>query len=272
VEFEKLLSQVQHTLVTNTDYPAINQLVKDHNQSSHLHIFTYGQHNSQGPLILKTTPQFTRFQLVIDNQPFIFETNLTGPQNILNLTSVILFALSQGISATTLAPHLMNFQMVKRRQEVLGFYKNVLFIDDFAHHPRAVSLTLQGLKAQYPDQKILVIFEPASATARSSVFQKEFTEALQFCDGLLFLRPSRKAQIQGHHDLDGESILQSLTPEKKILSHFIENIDELIKVLDDYLDHPPLPFQLVVTLSNGNLSRLWNHIFPQRISPLPPHS
>jgi UDP-N-acetylmuramate: L-alanyl-gamma-D-glutamyl-meso-diaminopimelate ligase len=56
--------------------------------------------------------------------------------------------------------------MVKRRQEVRGSYKGALIVDDFAHHPRAVELTLDGIITQYPKRKVHVVMEPNSATAR----------------------------------------------------------------------------------------------------------
>jgi UDP-N-acetylmuramate: L-alanyl-gamma-D-glutamyl-meso-diaminopimelate ligase len=265
-EFIKLINHLKKTLILNQDYLSTQKVTHSSTIHPDVAVYAYGEQSGCGPHILQMTPQKTVFELIWKQTKNQFETNLTGPQNILNLSAVILFAFSQGLSAEMIRPHLRNFKMVKRRQEIVGRYKNALFIDDFAHHPRAMALTLDGIRTQYPNQKMLVLFEPASATARSTIFQNEFTDALKAADGVIIIRPARRSQIPLHGDIDGHHILQRLQKENHIPGCLVENVDDLVKVLDDYLDNPIHHYRIVVTLSNGNLSSLWARIFPQQSS------
>ena len=63
---------------------------------------------------------------------------------------------------------------VKRRNEVLFEDERVTVIEDFAHHPEAVSQMVGSLRARFPNGRIVACFEPRSNTARSDCFQSEF--------------------------------------------------------------------------------------------------
>ena len=132
----------------------------------------------------------------------IYQTNLIGRHNVLNLAAVILYAHTEGFTFQQKASVISDLQMVKRRQEVRGSYKGALVIDDFAHHPRAVELTLDGIITKYPKRKVHVIMEPNSATARSAIFQKEFTESLSRAASVIFTKPTRPTSVKNVGDLD----------------------------------------------------------------------
>jgi UDP-N-acetylmuramate: L-alanyl-gamma-D-glutamyl-meso-diaminopimelate ligase len=66
---------------------------------------------------------------------------------------------------------------VKRRQEVVGEAGGVTVIDDFAHHPTAIGVTLEAIAERYAGRRILAAFEPRSNTARRGVFQEGFARA-----------------------------------------------------------------------------------------------
>src|SRR5207253_5723716 len=82
-----------------------------------------------------------------------------------------------GLSDQELAHGLGNFSGVTRRQQVVGEAAGVVVIDDFAHHPTAISATLEAVAERYPKRRILAAFEPRSNTARRSVFQGDFARA-----------------------------------------------------------------------------------------------
>ena len=105
-----------------------------------------------------------------------------GPHNTLNALACYALADSLGWKKRDIAQGLANFKGVRRRQQILGQPGGVTVIEDFAHHPTAVKLTLQGLKEAYPGQKVIAIFEPRSATSRRKVFQKDYAEAFRSAD------------------------------------------------------------------------------------------
>lgn len=269
-QFSALIAKVKKSFVLNKDYPSIKKL-QDQFKLAGPHCLEYGHNSGNGPVITRQGPEGTTFELIINSVKEIFTTNLTGPQNILNLSATILFAAHEGFAVEKIKSAVRQLQMVKRRQEIKGIYKGSLFIDDFAHHPRAVTLTLDSIHTQYPDKNILVIFEPASATARSSVFQEEFFHSLQSVSGLIIIKPARRSNIKNHQDLDCQVILSRLQEEENIPGQVVESLDELVKVLDDYLDNVRPKFEVVVTLSNGTLLGLWQNLFPHSDVPSSTH-
>src|SRR5690606_35868569 len=101
-------------------------------------------------------------------------------------SSIIIFALKEGFSQEEIQASILDLQMVRRRQELRGYYRQVPVIDDFAHHPRAVELTLQALQSKFPKRNLFVVMEPNSATARSNIFQNEFEQSLSRASKVIF--------------------------------------------------------------------------------------
>ena len=110
-----------------------------------------------------------------------FNLPMIGRHNIENATSVAVMSLKLGLTTQEIQEGFHTFKGIKRRQEVLGVKNGVTVIDDFAHHPTAIQLTLEGIKEAYPGQRIWAIFEPRSATCKRKVFEdrlpKSFTPA-----------------------------------------------------------------------------------------------
>jgi UDP-N-acetylmuramate: L-alanyl-gamma-D-glutamyl-meso-diaminopimelate ligase len=75
-----------------------------------------------------------------------------------------------------------NFSGVARRQEVVGDFGGATLIDDFAHHPTAVSGTLAAMRQRYPSRRLWALFEPRSNTSRRRVFQGDYVQALAAAD------------------------------------------------------------------------------------------
>lgn len=109
------------------------------------------QQNDRGQsFYLKTTEQtFGPFQL-----------RIIGKHNLLNASAAIVTALSLEIPEKTIAKYLGQFQNAKRRLEKIGEISGVTIIDDYAHHPTAIQLTLEAIKKRYPNHKIWCIFQP----------------------------------------------------------------------------------------------------------------
>ena len=91
----------------------------------------------------------------------------------------MIFASAEGASAEQVQEHIMKMILPKRRQEVRGEFQGMMIIDDYAHHPTAIQLTLDSLEQLYPDKKQVIIYEPHSATARSGIFTKDYIHAFR---------------------------------------------------------------------------------------------
>ena len=83
-----------------------------------------------------------------------------------------------GVPVAQAVAALAEYRGVKRRMEVRGECGGVTVYDDFAHHPTAIRLTLQGLRRKVGSARILVALEPRSNTMRSGVYSHELGPAL----------------------------------------------------------------------------------------------
>jgi len=106
------------------------------------------------------------------------DVGMAGIFNLENLTGVIAAAHVLGVEHPLIAQAIRHFLGVRRRQEIVGVAAGVTVVDDFAHHPTAIRETLGALKGRYGPGKLIVAFEPRSATSRRSVFQHDFVDAL----------------------------------------------------------------------------------------------
>lgn len=107
---------------------------------------------------------------------------LAGRYNALNAAAVIAAGRRLGLDDATLQRALESFQGVKRRQEARGEVNGVLVIDDFAHHPTAIRVTIDGMRQRYAGRRLWAVFEPRSFTARSAVFRDQFPPAFLGAD------------------------------------------------------------------------------------------
>ncbi|MCS6926585.1 MAG: UDP-N-acetylmuramate:L-alanyl-gamma-D-glutamyl-meso-diaminopimelate ligase [Candidatus Binatia bacterium] len=114
-----------------------------------------------------------------------FVSPLMGWMNVRNALGVAALCAALGFSAEEIAPGVATFLGVERRQEVVGEASGVTIIDDFAHHPTAVTATIEAVRWRYPQRRLWAVFEPRSNTCRRRVFQEPLAEALARADGVV---------------------------------------------------------------------------------------
>jgi UDP-N-acetylmuramate: L-alanyl-gamma-D-glutamyl-meso-diaminopimelate ligase len=100
-----------------------------------------------------------------------------GRMNVANALGVYVLLSAFGVSSDEIVGGLRTFKGVVRRQQVIGEAAGVIVIDDFAHHPTAIGVTLEAIAERFPGRRILAAFEPRSNTARRNVFQDAFAAA-----------------------------------------------------------------------------------------------
>lgn len=87
-----------------------------------------------------------------------FSTVLLGQHNISNSLAVLAASVELGVPLYKIREGLAKFLGVSRRLEILGNFRGVVIIDDYAHHPTEIKASLQALRERYPDAKIRVFF------------------------------------------------------------------------------------------------------------------
>jgi len=113
-----------------------------------------------------------------------FECHLPGQHNALNATAAIIIGLTVGIPFDVCRKGLKNFKGVDRRFQFKGTKNNVQVYDDYGHHPTEVKATLSGFREKYPDQRIVVMFQPHRYSRTESCWF-EFTQCFSQCDQVI---------------------------------------------------------------------------------------
>ena len=139
-----------------------------------------------------------------------FVIPLFGSHNVCNALAAIAVAHELGVSQDRIAAGLAGFAGLKRRCEVRGEVGGVTIIDDFAHHPTAVGVTLDGLRQAYPGARLWAIFEPRTATTRRRVFQEAYVDALSRADRVVVAEVFRKDELGTDERLSEERLVQAL--------------------------------------------------------------
>ncbi|MBW2261555.1 MAG: hypothetical protein JRG91_06225 [Deltaproteobacteria bacterium] len=157
---------------------------------------------------LEQTAGRTRFRLLAPRGDLgAFESRLGGAHNAANAASAIALCVEHaGVDPDVLRQALPAFEGVARRQEVAGSAGGVEVLDDFGHHPTAISVTIQGLRAGLPpDGRLIAVFRPASATACRSIHQDEYALALARADAAV-VAPLARTNIPQAERLDLEKL------------------------------------------------------------------
>lgn len=148
--------------------------------------------------------------------------------------------------------HLQKFVGVKRRQEVLLETGRLKVIEDFGHHPTAIAETLESLRARHPGWEIAACFEPRSNTARMSVFQREFKDALAGADWCLIGPVDRAEKLAPEQRLNTGLLAGMLEAAGKPARAFDDNqvlLSNLKEAVAEAQKDTPV---LVVFFSNGS--------------------
>jgi UDP-N-acetylmuramate: L-alanyl-gamma-D-glutamyl-meso-diaminopimelate ligase len=122
-------------------------------------------------------------QVVFGGQRFgKLKLQIPGEHNRLNALAALAAARHVGITPPTSLEALAAFKGVKRRMELRGTVRDIRVYDDFAHHPTAIALTVEGLRRAQPSGKILAVLEPRSNTMKLGVMKAALPESLKHAD------------------------------------------------------------------------------------------
>jgi len=198
---------------------------KEHNEK--ITIETYGINRGQffaNNISMKDG--FFYFDLYADNT-LIKELKLGIPgfYNVENAVAAITVALSLEIPPSVIRLALGSFKGVKRRFEYIIDKPELIYIDDYAHHPEEIRAFISSLRKMYPERNIAVVFQP-HLYSRTRDFAIEFGKSLSLADEvyLLDIYPAREKPIPG---VTSDLIFQHITCNHKMKC----SINELTQIL-----------------------------------------
>lgn len=167
----------------------------------------------------------TTFDVFVeDNYYGHFELPLYGKHMLLNALAVIAVCNYERLDAKEVAKYLKTFQGAKRRfkENKIG---NIVTVDDYAHHPTEVKVTIKAARQKYPDKKIIAILK-THTLSRTKEFADEFADALNLADKAYIMDVGVDREETGYEDVTYKVILDKL---KNGSYMSLDKVDELLE-------------------------------------------
>ena len=177
----------------------------------------------------------------------LLELPLAGEHNAQNAAVALAAALTVGVPHRSALAALARFPGVARRMENRGEAGGVLVVDDFAHHPTAVGVTIAAARQRWPDRRLVIAFEPRSLTAARRDFGAAYLEALGGADLALVAAPFHSGRLAEDEVLDRDRLANELA-ERGVATVIPGPDDDPVEVLLPHLR----PGDVVVGCSSGS--------------------
>ncbi|MBA6153451.1 UDP-N-acetylmuramate--L-alanine ligase [Gelidibacter maritimus] len=155
-----------------------------------------------------------------------FRFDLPGRHNLSNALMALAMSVEYGIPHQQLAKALASYKGVKRRFTYQIKTDNLVFIDDYAHHPGEVDAVHQAVREMYPEKKVLAVFQP-HLYSRTRDFADDFAKSLAQFDQIILLDiyPARELPMEG---ITSEWLLEKIENDHKKLVEKSELISEVL--------------------------------------------
>jgi len=218
--FQAMALKVKKAIFAYGDDPKLQQI------KSNVPMIYYGlsEENDFQARNVKRTDQGMVFDIYIRNDYYgCFQINSFGEHNIVNALGVIAFCHYLKVPIDVIKKRLMTFKGVRRRFSYRA-WGNQQIVDDYAHHPTEIKATIDATRNQWPDKKIIAIFQPHTYT-RTKTFLNEFAENLKEAD-VVYLCDIFGSAREADGDLTIED-LQEKIPGSMLINE--DTVDQLIQ-------------------------------------------
>ena len=189
--------------------------------------------------------------------------HVPGIHNVLNAVAACAGALYVGADPEKLAEGLGKFHGAGRRFEKIGVAKGVTIVDDYAHHPAEITVTLNAATAM-GYKRVWAVFQPFTFS-RTAMLLNEFADALSIADKVVLTEIMGSREKNTYHiyakDL-GEKVdnafwIDNLAPEETAAQYHDRNFDEIC----DYLADNAKDGDLIITLGCGDVYKVAKKLY-----------
>lgn len=185
-----------------------------------------------------------------------FSIQLPGRHNVYNALAVIAAGIELNIKLFDIRNYLEEFSGTTRRLQILGEYMGATLIDDYAHHPTEIKATIEALRQQYKDKKIIVVFHPHTFT-RTKILIDDFAKSFDLADEVIVLDiyGSAREKQGGVHSQDLVDKI-ALNKQWKIKP---KNISTLA-LTEKYLRNSAQRGDIIVLMGAGDVFRIGENL------------
>lgn len=223
--FEIFANQTKKLIVANGD----NEEVRKINYKTKVLFYGFNENND---IIIKNVSlkeTGSSFDLYINNELYgHFTIPLYGKHMVMDATAAIIMVKEIGLEKDTIEKLLKTFKNAKRRFAEQRVGESII-IDDYAHHPTEIKVTLEAVKQKYPNKRLVVVFVP-NTYSRTRDFKNEFIEAFKIADKTYLTEiDCNREKPEDYPGISSSTILSGLD-SGEIISE--STIDKLLKEKD----------------------------------------
>ncbi len=172
---------------------------------------------------------------------------LPGEHNVRNALAALAVAQQQGVDIAAAVAALAGFRGTGRRLELRGAAGDVLVVDDYAHHPTAIRMTLAAARARWPGRRLWALWQPHTYS-RTRALQAQYAEAFGDADEVLVtdIYAARELPVPG---VDGATLTEAMAHPR---ARHVPGAADALQVLLREVAAPAL----VLILSAGDAPRI----------------
>ena len=252
--FAMLIKKVVSTnavLIAGVECPVVRKLIAPVRQK----VVTYGKRKGDWRLIRRTPLPRLGQILFIKNmatkETVEIKIPLVGEHNALNALSVWVLSRVLKRDREEVLSALEGFLGVRRRFQILGVFAGRTLIEDFAHHPTAVSAVLRSAREMYPHRRVLALFEPRSNTSQRNIFQKQYEKALSLADMVFCMEAYNFASVPEKQRFSARQLVDNIKATHKP-AFYADSAKELSLLVKKQ----SRPKDIVFIMSNGDFGGL----------------
>ena len=172
--------------------------------------------------------------------------HVPGKHNIANALAATIVCLEAGLPFSEIAQALSTFRGAKRRFQIIGDVKDILVVDDYAHHPTEIVATLQGARAS--GRRVIAIFQPQRYT-RTFFLMDEFSRAFSEADEVIITdiySPAGEKKIEG---VTSEVLVEKIRTNSHPRAQYIPTKEQV----QEHLIEKIRPGDMVLTMGAGDI-------------------
>lgn len=178
---------------------------------------------------------------------------ILGQHNLSNALAAIAVGRLLGLEFDTIARAIATFEGARRRFEHRGAYNGILFVDDYAHHPSEIRVTLEAARLQAsetnPRRRVVALFQP-HRYSRTQTFLSEFAQSFGAAD-LVILSDIYSAGEPNLGQINGQQVADLVATHHPNV-HYYPSIEAIARFLNETL----VPGDLAIFLGAGNLNQI----------------
>lgn len=239
-------------LVANIDSPALKELVDTIDSSK---VVTFGESETASVQITGSfVGQDMQMISIIDRGEEInFTLPVPGIYNARNAVAAYITGLELGLDRQVVIEGLQLFRGSMRRFEKVGNIDNILYYDDYAHHPTQVSAVLKAARQWLPLNRIITVFQPHTFS-RTKVLFDEFSKSFTHADHVIITDIFASARESADDSISGESLAQAIRQHHEHVDYVPQS------ELANYIKNILKPGDALLTLGAGDIYHIHDQL------------